>query len=162
MNNIRHLLCVCILFDLLSAIETFLYNIGNLLYVYWLTFSALFTPCEATRSSNAWVRWCYKKLQRLWSSLQRIWGMLKLFGYSLNYWSPYFSCESILPQIQNISKPRPPIIFRKSPTYSSKVALTRSVLHHHKPLPPAIDRFFWTGSLDSQTQRHGRQLNITI
>lgn len=140
-----------LVFDLFSVIYTvlkaFMYTIRNLSYVYCLTFSALFIPCEATRSSNAWVRWCYKKLQRLWSSLQRIWGMLRLFGYSLNYWSPYFSCESILPQIQNIFEPRPPIIFRKSPTYSSKVALTRSVLHHYQPLSCIIDKLSCMGRI---------------
>lgn len=111
--NIRNLLCIWYLtYSALSTffLRAFMYTIRDLLYVYCLTFSALFTPREATRSSNAWVRWCYKKLQGLWSSLQRIWGMLKLFGYSLNHWSPFFSCESILPQIKNIFKPRPPII----------------------------------------------------
>ena len=155
-----------LVFDLFSVIyiflKAFMYTIRDLLYVYCLTFSALFTPREATRSSNAWVRWCYKKLQGLWSSLQRIWGMLKLFGYSLNHWSPFFSCESVLPQIKNIFKPRPPIISRKSPTYSSKVASTRSVLHHYQPLPSAIDNFSWVGSLDFQIQRHERQLKGTI
>lgn len=155
-----------LVFDLFSVIyiflKAFMYTIRDLLYVYCLTFSALFTPREATRSSNAWVRWCYKKLQRLWSSLQRIWGMLRLFGYSLNYWSPYFSCESILPQIKNIFKPRPPII---SPSLQRTVLqllwLVLSSITTNPVLALLISFLAWAGSLDSQIQRHGRQLEGT-